>query len=460
MRRPRAPRKSAAPAPSTAQRRPAGRQPAVERPRGRQPERARSAPCGPCRTPGRPGARCRGRRCPDRTARRPGCRWRRAARASPRRAARSACRRRRGRRRPRAGRRPRRRGAPAGSVRCVLGEPRAAPASVGARPVRASQAVNTRAAVARRAIVVRDLPERLLLGQPAAQRAQVELGDIGVPEPGGVVEQAREVAEVGADGVRRQVALGDEVPLVVAEHPAIDSGSAASRPVHRVVRRTWRRRRPRPGPPPEPRRARAARDAATSAVHLGDRPPSRPAVERPTSPARSTSRRSEPRARPRSRADAGGARDRLGGRPRDTGTASSTCRSRRPSRSCGRSRPARPATRCSPAGADQLEHVGPPGDQGGAAVADQLVHALRRSRWSPGPGTPISARFSCVGPVGGVQRAAAHRGLDDHGASGSAAISRLRDRNRSLVGAQPGGASETTAPVSAMWSSRSRCAAG
>ena len=62
------------------------------------------------------------------------------------------------RRRPRAGRAPRRRRAPAAACWCALGEPSEAPGSVSARPVRSAQAVKTRTAVARRAIVERALP--------------------------------------------------------------------------------------------------------------------------------------------------------------------------------------------------------------------------------------------------------------------------------------------------------------
>ena len=60
--------------------------------------------------------------------------------------------------------------------------------------------------------------ERLLLGQPAAQRAEVEVGHVGEPEPAGVVEQAGHVAEVGPHRVRGEVSLGDQVALVDAEH--------------------------------------------------------------------------------------------------------------------------------------------------------------------------------------------------------------------------------------------------
>ena len=113
-----------------------------------------------------------------------------------------------------------------GSVRRDRGDPRLAPTSAGIRPVRASHAVNTRAAVARRARVVRDSPLVCWRGQPAAQRPQVELADVGDAQPAGVVEQTGDVTEVGAHGVRRQVPLGDQVPLVVGQQPRHRLGQA------------------------------------------------------------------------------------------------------------------------------------------------------------------------------------------------------------------------------------------
>ena len=91
---------------------------------------------------------------------------------------------------------------------------------------------------------------------------------------------------------------------------------------------------------------------------------------------------------------------------------------------------------------DQLEHLGPFVTRR-APLADPLVDALGgRARHRPGHAhhSGLSGR-----PSGGVERAAAERGLDEHGARVSAAISRLRDRNRTWSGAEPGGASETTA---------------
>jgi hypothetical protein len=61
-------------------------------------------------------------------------------------------------------------------------------------------------------------PGHLLAGQPAAQGAQVEGADIGGAEPTGVVQQAGDVGEIGPDGVWREVALGDEVSLVLRQH--------------------------------------------------------------------------------------------------------------------------------------------------------------------------------------------------------------------------------------------------
>ena len=59
----------------------------------------------------------------------------------------------------------------------------------------------------------------LLLGQPAAQGAQVELAGLGPTEPRRVVQEPGHVTDVGPHRVRGQVALGAEVALVVAERP-------------------------------------------------------------------------------------------------------------------------------------------------------------------------------------------------------------------------------------------------
>ena len=225
---------------------PGGRvEPELERARGRAARSRRSAPCAPCRTPSPPAGRRRCRRRRGRPAPPPGRRSRRAARAWPRRAgptglpssARAAAERIRS-----AASSARSTG---GRLLCCFGEPSEAPASVGARPVRCSQAVKTRAAVARRASVVREQAEGLLLGQPGAQGPEVEVGDVRESEPVRVLEQRRDVTEVGPDGVAGEVALGDEVPLVLPEQPGEPLGEPR------------RARRPLPAHSPADRRAAA-----------------------------------------------------------------------------------------------------------------------------------------------------------------------------------------------------------
>ena len=80
-----------------------------------------------------------------------------------------------------------------GSDLCALGDPRLAPTSVGIRPVRASQAVNTRAAVARRAIVVRERPRVCCLASQLRSVRRSSSATSRLAHPGGVVEQAAHV---------------------------------------------------------------------------------------------------------------------------------------------------------------------------------------------------------------------------------------------------------------------------
>ena len=82
--RPGTPRKRAAPLRRAAQRGAAPRQPALDAPAARAGRAARCAPCRPCRAPAAPAGPGRCRRGRARTARRPGCRWRRAPRATAR----------------------------------------------------------------------------------------------------------------------------------------------------------------------------------------------------------------------------------------------------------------------------------------------------------------------------------------------------------------------------------------
>ena len=100
---------------------------------------------------------------------------------------------------------------------------------LGARPVRASQAVNTRTAVARRASVVRDLPVVCCWASQLRSVRRSSVATSVMPEPARVLEQAGDVAEVGAHGVRGEVALGG--PGGARTSPstrAIASGSASA----------------------------------------------------------------------------------------------------------------------------------------------------------------------------------------------------------------------------------------
>ena len=132
--------------------------------------------------------------------------------------------------------------------------------------------------------------------------------------------------------------------------------------------------------------------------------------------------------------------------PLATGTASSTCWCAQREPVAGAGRPARLLHEVLTRGADQLEHLARPGHQRGGAGADQLVHALRR-RAGDRPGHAQQRPVQPRGPVGGVERPAAHAPPPPPRCRGRApAMSRLRARKRSRVGAQPGASSETTAP--------------
>ena len=83
--------------------------------------------------------------------------------------------------------------------------------------MRASQAVNTRAAVARRARVVRALPRVCWLASQLRRVRRSSSSSAAIPSRSACSSSAGEVAEVGAHGVGREVPLGDEVALVVAQ---------------------------------------------------------------------------------------------------------------------------------------------------------------------------------------------------------------------------------------------------
>ena len=392
--------------------RPARRQPAAEGPVGRDAVRARCAPCAPCRTPAPRGASGRRRPRRDRTARRPGCRWRRAARGSPRRAARPGC-----RRRPR-------RGAASSSARawpassaggrvlCAFGEPRAAPGSVamrsgaqrpgGEHPHRRGPPRHRRARLA----------ERLLVGQPAAQGAQVEGGQVGVAERRRVREQPGDVAEVGAHRVRREVTLGGQVALVRRAAPRdIGSGSVRPRPgLRRLARVSAPACEVDPTGADATARAGARRPCVGAAASVATR-------QRPS--ACSTSPRGAARSAP---------------------PGSGSGRARR----CARSRPGRrrhhrhrvehlPLAATEPvARLDGRPRVGhgwlPDGATASSTSSPVVTSRASRARTSwctpadgalvTGPGTPITVAAEAAGPAGGVERPAAHRGLHHDRAAG------------------------------------------
>ena len=104
-----------------------------------------------------------------------------------------------------------------GRVRRALGEPRLAPWSASDRSVRASQAVNTRAAVARRASVVRERPVTCwLASQLRSVRRSSPAGSV-MPSRAACVAQAGHVGQVRPHGVRAEVALDRQVGLEGSE---------------------------------------------------------------------------------------------------------------------------------------------------------------------------------------------------------------------------------------------------
>ena len=96
-----------------------------------------------------------------------------------------------------------------------------------------------------------------------------------------------------------------------------------------------------------------------------------------------------------------------------TGTASRTRRSTSLNRSRGRSAARRGGWRGVAGGRDQLQHVAAAGDQRSAPGADQLVDPFGR-RAGHRPGHAHHDAVQQARPVRGVERAAAHRRLDDH----------------------------------------------
>ena len=182
-----------------------------------------------------------------------------------------------------------------------------------------------------------------------------------------------------------------------------------------------RRRRTRRWPPAEAT-APAARGRATRGPPSRRRsgaPAGRPGTQPP--PGLGATRRSRPPAAgraPPSWCAAPGRRCARRRRPTPaaaTGTPSSTCRSVSLSRSCARSGPRRGASVCEPAGETSSRTSLP--------RVTRVASRVRISSCTPsdgalvtGPGTPITRTVDQRRPVRGVERAAAHRGLDHDGA--------------------------------------------
>ena len=281
-----------------------------------------------------------------------------------------------------------------GSVRRDRGDPRLAPTSVGMRPVRASHAVNTRAAVARRARVVRESPLVCCLASQLRSDRRSSSPMSGDAQPGGVVEQAGDVAEVGAHGVRGQVPLGDQVPLVVGQQARHRLGQAA----RLVDCRAGHAAQVRSREPSSPgcRASRQPRPAAATSA-------------RPTSSASAACVWSSrtPAVREIESAGAG----------RTAGTASSTWRCRGGSRSAARTGPRQLERQVLPCLADHLQHVVAPGHHRRLPAAEQPVDALGRcagDRTRDAHERPVQARR----PGRGVERTAAAGRLHDHRPAG------------------------------------------
>ena len=86
-----------------------------------------------------------------------------------------------------------------------------------------------------------------------------------------------------------------------------------------------------------------------------------------------------------------------------------------------------------------------------------VASRVRISSWTPsdgalvtGPGTPITGRLTSDAQFAVLSAPLRTAASTTTVPSEAAAIIRLRARNRSLVGAQPGGTSDTTTPVPAM----------
>ena len=240
-----------------------------------------------------------------------------------------------------------------------------------------------------------------------------------------------------------QVPLGGQVALVVAQHAHHRLGQRLRLLVLRGL-----------GHGSESREAAGPRSGIMSA------PPRRAANRTPNAP-------TMPRASSRVRADRTSIRPMPAVRAiesaatsRATGTASSTCLCRWVSRSRAVSRPRGRVERGGrPAGLTTSSTSAP--DVTRVAAPERISWCTPCGRRTGDrPGDAHQGTVEPTGPVGGVERTAAQGGLDHDRAAGEGRDQPVAGQEPIRVGAHPGGASDTTAPVPARWSSSGLWAAG
>ena len=116
-------------------------------------------------------------------------------------------------------------------------------------------------------------------------------------------------------------------------------------------------------------------------------------------------------------------------------------------------------SRCSPAALSTSSTSAP--------EVTSVAAPLRTSWWTPaddalltGPGTPMTCRLRRPAQLAVLSAPLRIAASTTTVPAVSAAISRLRDRNRTRIAAPPGTVSETTAPSAAMCSLRAACSLG
>ena len=353
--------------------RPARSQP-VQRRRGRHAVDGRCAPWHPCRAPAARGAPCRRRRGRARTAPRPGCRWRRAARARPvaqrqRRAVLGS--------RPAASSTAAACSGPStvGSVRCGRGEASRTPGSATGARCGGPSAVKVRAAAARRASVARLAPAAAPAASQRRSAARSSVGD---------VVDARQQRCRGRRGRPGRCAPTGPAPARGAGGTPPSSAATAGLELRAGASQTVRRRRP------------GSNTATPRGRRLGPGHCTPPVLERPTA-RRQTTAMPQPKRRRRQHV-----RSARAGWSRRAAQAASPDHLRPIPTTGGCSRRTRLATnRRGPALRTAARGTGDGGD-GDHGVSPLAAAASGRRRARPTPGAPTR-------PAPPARRWAAHR---------------------------------------------------